>query len=155
MALGEGPGGSKAIESQGWWQGVVLLLGDAWFHRTLCSSHPCDAGVPPSSLFQGTFHFRCLMRQHQSYPWWVLSNPEVWITLSGHLAFLSLRFYKLIVACGTVERSAFLCLRGLCFRPHFLTNYVTLGKSFIYLGFHFPSCKVEALKPPDSVIPFL
>lgn len=95
------------------------------------------------------------MRQHPPYPRWVLSDPEVWIILSGQLTFLSLRFYKLITAWGAVERSAFLCLGGLCFRPRFLTNYVTLGQSLIYLGFRFPNCKVEALKASDRVIPFL
>lgn len=73
---------------QGSLQGVVLLLGDAWFRRTLCSSHPSDAGVPPGPLSKAAFPLLCAYRTAPT------SSPDpipaVQIILKGAPTFLSL-----------------------------------------------------------------
>lgn len=80
-----GPGESKAEERQGSLQGVVLLLGDAWFGRTCCSSHPCEVGAPPGPLSKAVFPLLC------PYPTAPTSRldpiPGVWIILKAPLRF--------------------------------------------------------------------
>lgn len=78
---------SKATGRQGRLQGVVLLLGDAWFGRTLCSPHPCEAGAPPGPLSKAMFPLLC---PEPTAPTSCLDpNPGVQIILEGTLQFLS------------------------------------------------------------------
>lgn len=90
---------------QGSLRGVVLLLGDAWFGGTLCSSHPRDAGAPPGRLSKAVFPLLCPYRTAPTSP--LDPIPGAQIILRGTLTFLSLLEVEV---WGAVERSAALCL---------------------------------------------
>lgn len=80
------PGGGVCPGGQGWLQGVALLLGDACFHRTLCSPIPGMWGFR-QALSSRQASFPLPPPQRPSHPWWVRSNPGVWVVLWALLHF--------------------------------------------------------------------